>query len=143
MKVVLQDRFAEIIRSHAASAYPHECCGLLAGRIEADTATISDVHPSDNVTRGDPKRGFEVDPKLRFDVMRALEAQDDGTEIIGHYHSHPDHPAAPSKTDLAMVYEPHFIWIICASTSDGAQDIGAFRANKDVNDFDRLEIVSA
>ena len=143
MHVTLADDLAEIIRKHAASTYPHECCGLLAGRLDTDAVTITAIHPSDNVTQGDPTRGFEVDPKLRFDLMRALEAQADGTEIIGHYHSHPDHPAEPSKTDLAMVYEPAFIWLICASTSAGAQDLGAFHANADVSGFDRLKIVAA
>lgn len=143
MQVALANRLIEIICDHAASTYPHECCGLLAGRVDADTATITAVHPSDNITQGDPTRGFEVDPKLRFDVMRALEAQADGTEIIGHYHSHPDHPAEPSKTDLAMVYEPAFISLICASTSAGAQDLGAFRANADVSGFDQLQIITA
>ena len=143
MQVALANDLAKIIRNHAASAYPHECCGLLAGRLEPGKATITNVHPSKNVTQGDPKRGFEVDPKLRFDVMRALEAQADGTEIIGHYHSHPDHPAEPSNTDLTMVYEPAFIWLICASTSTGAEDLGAFRANADVSGFDWLQIVSS
>ena len=142
MRVVLAADLTQSIRDHAARAYPHDCCGLLAGHLDADTATITYVHPSDNVTQGDPTRGFEVDPKLRFDVMRALEAQADGTEIVGHYHSHPGHPAEPSKTDLAMVYEPAFIWLICASTSAGAQDLGAFRVNADVSGFDRLQIVA-
>ncbi len=143
MYVVLATDLAESIRDHAAKTYPHECCGLLAGRIDSAThATITGVHRSDNVTQGDPARGFEVDPKLRFDLMRALEAQADGTDIIGHYHSHPDHPAEPSKTDLAMVYEPAFIWLICASTSAGTQDLGAFRANAEVSGFDRLQIVA-
>ncbi len=142
MRVVLAADLTQSIRDHATRAYPHECCGLLAGHLDADTATITAVHPSDNVTQGDPTHGFEVDPKLRFDVMRALEAQADGTEIVGHYHSHPNHPAEPSKTDLAMVYEPAFIWLICASTSSGAQDLRAFRANADVSGFDRLQIVA-
>ena len=142
MQVVLADDLSRTIRDHAARAYPHECCGLLTGRLDTDAATITAVHPSDNVTQGDPTRGFEVDPKLRFDVMRASEAQADGTEIIGHYHSHPDHPAEPSKTDLAMVYEPAFIWLICSATPKGAQDLGAFRANAEVSGFDRLQIVA-
>ena len=141
MKVTLADDLADRIRRHAEQSYPFEACGLLSGTRHTDgTVTLSGVHESANVTERDRRTGFEVDPKLRFDLMRALEAQNDGTAIIGHYHSHPDHPGEPSGTDLSMVYEPAFIWLICASTPNGADAIGAFRANTDISGFDRLEI---
>lgn len=141
MIVQIDPLLADTIRHAASKSYPHECCGLLTGEVHDNTIIITGVHPSENVTSGDPARRFEVDPKLRFDLMRLVEAMDDQTEIIGHYHSHPDNPAKPSKTDLSMAYEENFIWLICASTVDGAQDIGAFRPKSDKSDFDTLELV--
>lgn len=141
MSVSLSDGLADAIRAHASQCYPLEACGLLSGtRIDDKTVTVTGVHESENVTKRDPATGFEIDPKLRFDLMRAFEAQGDGTEIIGHYHSHPDHPAEPSATDLSMTYEIDFIWLICSVTTDGAVALNAFKPLADRSAFEQLNI---
>jgi len=141
MSIRLGDDLARRIRAHAERSYPHEACGLLSGFHDKDgTVTITGVHESANVTTRDPAKGFEVDPKLRFDLMRALEAQNDGIGIIGHYHSHPDHPAEPSATDLSMVYEVDFIWLICGVTKDGATDLNAFKPRDDRSAFTPMSV---
>lgn len=141
MTVYLSDGLAGRIRRHAEEGYPFEVCGLLSGKRQPDgTVAVIDVHESRNVTDRDQKTGFEIDPKLRFDLMRTLESLNDGTEIIGHYHSHPDHPAAPSNTDLAMVYETDFVWLICAVTNDGAGALNAFIPREDRSRFDDVTI---
>lgn len=140
MIVEIDPLLAEAIRRAAGASYPKECCGLLTGEKSHGNITITGIHPSENVTTGDPARRFEVDPKLRFDLMRMVESLDDGTEIIGHYHSHPDHPAEPSATDLSMAYETDFIWLICASSKVGGGDIGAFWPKSDRSDFETLEL---
>lgn len=101
------------IAAAAEAAYPRECCGLLAGRAaEAGGLLVTRVVASRNVAPGDRRDRFEVDPQVRFDLMRALA---DGDErLVGHYHSHPDHPAVPSATDRAMAHEPDLIWLITA-----------------------------
>lgn len=143
MTVRLPAGLAALIRADAAAAYPHECCGLLIGRWDDAGAEliVTEAHPSPNVTTGDPRIGFEIDPKLRFDQMRAAEARGDGTDIVGHWHSHPDHPAEPSARDLAMAYEPHFVWLLCGSDEKGAHDLGAFRPDLAAGRFDRLTLV--
>lgn len=135
MTVRLPGPLSDIILAEAATAYPNECCGLLVGRWNGDELTITEAHPSANVTEGDPRRGFEIDPKLRFQLMRAAEARADGTDIVGHWHSHPDHPAEPSARDLAMVYEPDFVWLLLSSTAGGAGGLGAFRPAADASAF--------
>ena len=92
----------EDINTQAARAYPNECCGLIAGTRAVDgTVTVTRIVPSPNVLIGEGAKGgrdrFEVDPQVRFDLMRAL--QDTAEDIVGHYHSHPDHPAKPSITN--------------------------------------------
>jgi proteasome lid subunit RPN8/RPN11 len=101
------------ITDAAEAAYPRECCGLLVGRREgADAVVVTRVCPSPNVTEDDARDSFEVSPQLRFDVMRALG---EGPErIVGHYHSHPDHPAQPSARDLERAWEPDLVWLITA-----------------------------
>lgn len=122
------------------ATYPLECCGLIVGTVSGTEIEVTEVRPSKNLTSGDPTRSFELDPKLRFDVMREMESRDDSVDIIGHYHSHPDGPAAPSATDLSMVYEPQMIWLICRVSRSGTTHIGAFKPKADASAFDRLPI---
>ncbi len=140
MTVRLPARITELIHTEAMAAYPFECCGLLVGHWSADgkTLTVTEAHPSKNTTDQDPRRGFEIDPKLRFDLMRQAQARADGTDIVGHWHSHPDGPAEPSERDVSAAYEPEFVWLICRSTSERAEGLGAFRLNTAKDKFDRL-----
>ncbi|MBO6946645.1 MAG: M67 family metallopeptidase [Rhodospirillales bacterium] len=140
MAVCLPDALEHRIRRHAENCYPNEACGLLTGHRDGELITVTDVHESENVTDADPKTGFEIDPKLRFDLMRALEAAKDGTEIVGHYHSHPDHPAEPSATDLSMTYETDFVWLICSVTEAGTTQLNAFKPREDRSRFEPLEL---
>lgn len=132
-----------VIRDDAARAYPNECCGLLTGRDQGTAVVVTGVHPSPNVTDGDPRLGFEVDPRLRFDLMRATEDATDGTRIVGHYHSHPDGPAEPSARDLEQAHEPDLIWVICRATESGAGAVDAFRLDPDRRGFTRLDLIVA
>lgn len=100
------------IEGAAEAAYPEECCGLLAGKPATGGVGVTRVAPSANVTTGDRRMSFEVDPRVRFDLMRELG---DGPErIVGIYHSHPDKAAQPSARDLEMAWEPELIWLITA-----------------------------
>jgi len=104
------------VMTAAEAAYPEECCGLLVGQGEAEIE-ICQVIQSPNVAAdesGAPRRRdrFEVDPELRFHVMRETEGT--GRRIVGHYHSHPDHPPKPSAHDLESALEPEFVWVIVA-----------------------------
>ena len=117
-----------IIEAHARTAYPLECCGLLAGFWQGDRLTITRVIESTNLADGDRRHDrFEVDPKVRFDLMRATEGTDES--MVGHYHSHPDHPAAPSDTDRDQAFEPDLVWLICAVEKGEACETNAFRIN--------------
>ncbi|PCJ61496.1 MAG: hypothetical protein COA65_00605 [Rhodospirillaceae bacterium] len=114
------------IKAAGEGAYPFEACGLLVGRLGAGGVyDVTRVVPSGNVAidATGRKDRFEIDPKLRFEIMRACEGTDDA--IIGHYHSHPDHPAEPSRTDLAMAWDKEFVWVIVAVTKDGAGAVTA------------------
>lgn len=141
MRIHISDEFLAIIRNHARADYPNECCGLLVGTHNSDTAVITSVHQSQNLSSNDPAKSFEIDPKLRFDIMRDLQSRNDGTDIIGHYHSHPDGPAAPSATDLSMAYESNMVWLICRVTEDDNHVVKAFRPKSDRSAFDHLELV--
>jgi proteasome lid subunit RPN8/RPN11 len=97
----------------AEGAYPRECCGLLAGRARADNdLEVRAVHPSANLDSSGRADRFEVDSELFIDLNRDLRGTND--RVIGVYHSHCDHRAQPSQTDLELAWEPDLIWLIVA-----------------------------
>ena len=118
--IVIPAPLIERIGRFAEQAYPDECCGLLIGRDDGCArVAVTRLAASRNVAEGRERDSFEVDPKLRFDLMREL---DGGPErIVGHYHSHPDHPARPSARDVEMAFEPDLVWVI-VSLEDGRAD---------------------
>jgi proteasome lid subunit RPN8/RPN11 len=141
LRVQLPSILANQLYAHARADFPNECCGLMIGKISADTVDISEIHPSENLTSHSPSKIFEVDPKLRFDLMRATQSRNDGTDIVGHYHSHPNGPAEPSATDLSMAYEPQMIWLICGLDKKNNTSLCAFRPFADRSAFETLELV--
>ncbi len=131
-----------VIAGAAEAAYPEECCGLLAGRRADDGAiVVSRVQPSPNLSGGDKRRSFEVDPKVRFDLMRELEADAAaGEEIVGHYHSHPFSAAAPSARDQEMVYEPDMVWLIMSAEGGRAGQTTAHLADPEGGRLHQIEL---
>lgn len=116
----------EDIARHAERAYPEECCGLLIGDVDPQgDVQVARLVAAPNVTEGDRRKTFEVDPQVRFDLMRTLRNRTD-ERIVGHYHSHPDHPALPSGRDLEMAWESDLIWLIASVVGGRVGEIKAY-----------------
>ena len=93
-RVIITADIDRAIRLHGQETYPHECCGALVGTGETITAVVA----LPNTTEEGPRRRFLVRPSdYRQAERRATEM---GGELLGFYHSHPDHPARPSQYDL-------------------------------------------
>ena len=102
-----QPVYAEI-RRHGEETYPHECCGVLLGHIDDNGArTVTSTVRCGNTRTDSPQNRYHIDPKELVRIQR--EGRERGEDIVGFYHSHPDHPARWSQTDLA---EAH--WIGCS-----------------------------
>src|SRR3954467_10312303 len=95
------------IRSHGEETYPHECCGVLLGSMDGDARIVSSVARCGNTRNDSPHNRYHIDPKELVRIQR--EGRERGEDIVGFYHSHPDHPAQWSKTDHA---EAH--WFGCS-----------------------------
>jgi proteasome lid subunit RPN8/RPN11 len=108
MSLRLPESVAEEIRRHGEAAYPAECCGALVGRIEGEAKEVVRLAPAVNRRTDDPHR-YLIAP----DDLRRLEAEARaaGLEIVGYFHSHPDHPAAPSAFDAAHAW-PWYSYVI-------------------------------
>jgi proteasome lid subunit RPN8/RPN11 len=96
------------LRRHGEQTYPHECCGILLGRFEADgQRVVTSLARCGNTRADSPQNRYHIDPKDLIRIQREGRERDE--DIIGFYHSHPDHPAQFSSTDLA---EAH--WFRCS-----------------------------
>jgi len=96
------------LRQHGEETYPHECCGVLLGHFEDDgSKSVSRAARCGNTREDSPHNRYHIDPKELIRIQR--EGRERGEDIVGFYHSHPDHPAKWSVTDLA---EAH--WFGCS-----------------------------
>src|SRR3954469_11762163 len=117
------------IRRHGEETYPHECCGALIGAGNRVTATVA----LPNMTEEGPRRRFLVRPvDYRVAEQRASEL---GGELLGFYHSHPDHPARPSQFDLDHAW-PNFAYVIVAVASGAAADMTVWFLKDDRSTFE-------
>lgn len=90
------------------------------------------------MARADRRRGFEIDPALRFRLMRDLDGR--AETIVGHYHSHPDHPALPSARDLDNAFEPDLVWLILSVTATAVGTVRAFLLDRDGGAFREVDL---
>ena len=98
----------ESLRQHGEETYPHECCGVLLGQIDGECVrNVTSVARAGNTRTDSLHNRYNIDPKDLIRIQR--EGRQRGEDIIGFYHSHPDHPAKWSVTDLA---EAH--WFGCS-----------------------------
>jgi proteasome lid subunit RPN8/RPN11 len=105
----------EAIRRHGEETYPHECCGVLLGRFEDDgSRAVSSTARCGNTRTDSAHNRYNIDPRELVRIQR--EGRERGEDIVGFYHSHPDHPAQWSSTDFA---EAH--WIGCSYVITGVE----------------------
>ena len=124
----------DTIRAHAAETYPYECCGaLIGGSPPGEPIDVREARPLANATSEGPRRRFLVSA----DDYR--QAEDDagraGAELLGFYHSHPDHPAEPSRYDLDHAW-PNFSYVIVAVAGGRPGALRSWRLRADRSAFD-------
>lgn len=98
MTITIPADVMERIRQHGEACYPEEGAGLLLGRLEGNARLVADIHPIENTF--DPQgraRRYRLEPSALLAAEREAEAQ--GLEVLGVFHSHPDHPDQPSDYD--------------------------------------------
>jgi proteasome lid subunit RPN8/RPN11 len=97
----------DMVRREAELSYPNEGCGILLGNATSDCRIVISAFPAGNA-HPQPLRRYTIDSKQVIEAQK--QARDQGMDIIGFYHSHPDHPAQYSETDLE---EAH--WLDCSN----------------------------
>jgi len=123
------------IRAHGAETYPNECCGALIGR----DGVVSGTFALPNTTEEGPRTRFLVRPQDYQAAER--RAGDVGGELLGFYHSHPDHPARPSQYDLDHAW-PFFSYVIVSVQAGVSQEMTSWRLREDRSAFDKEDLNS-
>src|SRR5256885_4305462 len=90
----------DALRQHGEETYPHECCGVLLGRAEGDERIVTSIVRAGNTRTDSPQNRYHIDPRELIRIQR--QRRERGGDIVGFFHSHPDHPARWSATDLEI-----------------------------------------
>lgn len=129
--LLLSKELAEKIRAHGAETYPYECCGALLGR-DNSPREILGLFPLVNRRDDSPRNRFSVTAQDVLDAEKA--AREKGVDVVGWYHSHPDHPARPSQYDRDHAW-PWYSYIIVSVAEGKPQDMTSWRLNYDRAEF--------
>jgi proteasome lid subunit RPN8/RPN11 len=114
------------IRAHGASGFPYEICGLLVGRPEE--RLITEVRAVKNLETQNPEVRYLIDDKEDMRIRKELYRTD--LDVLGYYHSHPNHPAQPSIFDTERSWES-YVYVIVSVQDGKPADMNAFVAQKD------------
>ncbi len=121
------------IRRHGEAAYPEECCGFLLGKMAEDGNVIYVARQATNRNEDRREDRYVITP----DEYRSAEkaAAEAGWDVVGIYHSHPDHPAQPSETDLETATFPGYTYLIVSVQDGQAADMTAWSLAPDRSTF--------
>lgn len=140
MRLVMASAISAQIAAHAEAAYPHECCGCLLGTDAADgTRTVTALMPLENARESEEQyHRFLIAPQ---DTLRAEQtAAEQGLDVVGVYHSHPDHPARPSEFDREHAL-PWWSYVITTVTHGQAAESRAWRLAEDRQGYAEEELI--
>ncbi len=120
MSLILSQHLYDELRAHGEETYPHECCGIMLGKTAGEDIIVTTLIRAGNTRTDSAHNRYNIAPQELIRAQR--EGRKAGLDIVGFYHSHPDHPAQWSSTDFA---EAH--WFGCAyviTSVDGDKTTG-------------------
>ncbi len=120
----------EAIEAHGAEGYPNEICGIMLG--PQGDRTVTEVRRARNIIVERSRDRYEINPLDHIRIQREADAA--GLDIIGYYHSHPDHPARASVFDTERAWAG-YIYVIVSIENGKPVDANAFAAEKDGGPF--------
>ncbi|HEX9098599.1 MAG TPA: M67 family metallopeptidase [Candidatus Dormibacteraeota bacterium] len=120
----------DAIEAHGAEGYPDEICGVMLGTL-ADLA-VTEVRRARNIIVERSRDRYEIDPRDHIRIQREADAT--GLDIVGYYHSHPDHPAQASRFDTERAWSG-YVYVIVSIVKGKPVDANAFVAEQDGGPF--------
>ena len=125
------------IKVHGEEIYNEECCGALFGNYDDETRTIVDLLEFQNEKEESKQNRFLITPD-QYKLAERL-AKERNLELLGFYHSHPDHPAQPSQFDVDHAL-PWFIYVIVSINEGNANNLTAWILKEDRSGFNHQKI---
>lgn len=137
--ILLSEEHIREIERHGESDYPFECCGLLVGRFDGQgKKTVTEIFPIENAREEKAKHNRSL--ITPHNLMRGERyAREKKLDVVGNYHSHPDHPAVPSQYDLDHAL-PVWSYIIVSVLEGKAADLRSWEMENDRSKFDEEEV---
>jgi proteasome lid subunit RPN8/RPN11 len=135
--IALPPSVLEAIRDHGREAYPEECCGAVLGRAREGDALVTRAERIPNASREMRERRFSIEPRDYLRLER--RAEELGLSLLGFYHSHPDHPAAPSAYDREHAF-PFLHYLIVSVEQGRPGETASWVLSEDRGAFEREEL---
>ncbi len=135
MLTISQTHLREM-RKHGEEAYPEECCGAMLGEVDKQEKITRLLVPIENQWQDKPGESRHRRFAISADDYQYLEqkAADANLTLLGFYHTHPDHPARPSQTDLNYAW-PFFSYIILSVEKSQAKEILSYELSPEKREF--------
>ncbi len=134
--IQINDSAKKVIQEDGIKTFPNECCGFLYGK-DGEIRSIDLAIPVINDKEGDQRRRFEISP---LDYMKAEKyALENDLDLLGIYHSHPNHPAIASEHDLAKAM-PFFSYVIISIRNGEAHEIQSWRLKDSERIFEEEKV---
>ena len=136
--IQLTEQHLSEIRQHGERDYPYECCGLLIGQFADGGKVVIETYPISNAREEEAKRNRFL---IRPDELQRGEkhARDQGLDVVGFYHSHPDDLPVPSTYDLEHAW-PTYSYIVVAVAKGSADGLRSWEMEPDRSRFNEEEI---
>ncbi|MFL6200227.1 MAG: Mov34/MPN/PAD-1 family protein [Thermoanaerobaculia bacterium] len=139
-RLVIPARHLHTAGQHASTSYPDECCGVLIGRSAGDSTVVERLLSVDNERNESRHNRYLINPETVLAAHK--EARALGLDVVGYYHSHPDHPARPSEFDREHAW-PGVSYLIVSVEKGSVADARSWRLADDREKFDEEEIEEA
>lgn len=126
--IQINEQIKEELKKDAFNSFPDECCGFILGRENGEARVIEEIIVVNNAKEGDKRRRFEISP---LDYLKAEQyAEEKQLDLLGIYHSHPNHPSIPSEHDRVAA-QPFFSYIILSVRENELVSIQSWRLNEE------------
>jgi proteasome lid subunit RPN8/RPN11 len=126
------------IHNHAKETYPEECSGVIVGMDTGEMKVVVGVWRAENTHEDERSRRFLIDPLIYMKLEQQANERD--MDVLGIYHSHPEHPAEPSEYDREHAW-PNFSYIIASVSSEQVEDMRSWVLKEDRSGYDEEPIV--
>ena len=136
-RLVISAGHLDAAGKHAAASYPDECCGVLIGRSLGDDTVVERLLSADNERDDSRHNRYLINPETVLAAQKEARAR--GLDVVGYYHSHPDHPAVPSEFDREHAW-PGVSYLIVSVEKGNVADARSWRLADDREKFDEEKI---